>query len=473
MIILQRRGACHVCTGIWALVLATILVVCTDRTSAAQTNVPSKGVTRLGDLYARLQQHNPRVAAARALLRAAEARVPGVKRPPDPQLQLGFMNYALPELTPMPTIGMTQLQVMQMVPLGGKLALSGRVARARAAALGARGEDVLWDLRAQMAMAFYDLHAIERQLDVSRETLRLLVGTSSTAEAMYRVGDGRQTDVLRAQVEVARMAEDTLRMQAMHLTSAARLGALLDSDGTSIATAALPVFPDTLPARAWLDSVAAANRPMIRAGLEELRAAEATASLARRELIPDLQIGVQYGRGVVTMDGIDAMGAVTTTRQTEHMGSLMLGASIPIFARDRQLSMRTEADAMKVMALADVAAMRAETRGKIGEAYADLIRARNLTRLYRTTILPQAEAAVASAMSAYRVGSVDFMTLLDNRMTVNRYRQELARLEADEGIAWAELEMLTGRELIDGNSVAPTEVRTTHDAAALKKGGVQ
>src|SRR6185369_14801993 len=100
-------------------------------------------------------------------------------------------------------------------------------------------------------------------------------------------------------------------------------------------------------------------------------------------------------------------------RASERMGSLMVGVSIPVFARDRQLQMRAEANAMRAMAQADVAAMRADTRGRIGEAYAELGRARELARLYRTTILPQAEAAVASALSSYRVGRVDFMTLLD------------------------------------------------------------
>ena len=68
-------------------------------------------------------------------------------------------------------------------------------------------------------------------------------------------------------------------------------------------------------------------------------------------------------------------------------------------------------------------------------------------------MLPQAEATVSSALSAYRVGSVDFMTLLDDRMTVNKYRQELSVLEADQGKSWAELEMLTGRVLFDANDV--------------------
>jgi outer membrane protein TolC len=401
---------------------------------------------RLGELYARVEGANPRVATARALVSAAQARVPGARRPPDPQLQLGFMNYTLPGLAPMETLGMTQLQLMQMLPLGGKLGYAGRVAGARAAAQGERAREVVWELRSQTAMAFYDLYATDRRLDVERETLRLLRDIASTAQSMYRVGEGRQADVLRAEVGIARMAEDTLRMEAMRQTMIARLDALLDRDApTESGTPALPRFPDSLPARAWLDSVAVGGRPMIRAGLEDVRAADASASLARRELIPDLQIGVQYGQQGATMTDPAGM----TQRRTERMGSLMLGASIPIFARDRQLQMRTEASAMRAMAEAEVAAMRAETRGKIGEAYALLTRARNLARLYRTTVLPQAEATVASALSAYRVGSVDFMTLLDDQMAVNRYREELATLDADEGKAWADLELLSGRELLD------------------------
>lgn len=410
---------------------------------------------RLGDLYAQVQRANPRVAAARALVRAAQARVPGATRPPDPQLQLGFMNYTIPGLARMETLGMTQLQLMQMVPLGGKLGLAGRVAGARAAATKERVQDVVWELRRQTAMAFYDLYATDRQLQVSRETLRVLQDIARTAEAMYRVGQGRQADVLRAQVEIARMAEDTLRMQAMRQTMMARLNALLDRDAaTLIATPALPQFPATMPLKAWLDSTASGGRPMIRAGLRDVRAANASVALARRELIPDLQVGVQYAQRASSMSGTNTVGAAAPARTTERMGSLMIGASVPIFARARQLQMRTEANAMKAMAEADVAAMRAETRGKLGEAYADLTRARNLERLYRTTILPQAEATVASALSAYRVGEVDFMTLLDGRMTVNTYRQELATLEAEEGKAWADLEMLTGRDLIDANTIA-------------------
>ncbi len=421
---------------------ATIFLGAGSALTFAQTPTQGSAEDRvvLGDLYSRMQRANPRASAARSLAAAAAARVSGATRPPDPQLQFGFMNYSVPRLAPMPTLGMAQLQLMQMLPLGGKLALAGRVAGAQASATAARAEDVVWDVRTQTAMAFYDLYATDRGLDVARETLRLLHDIAKTAESMYRVGEGRQTDVLRANVEIAKMGEDTLRMQAMRESMVAKLNALLDRDGAfHVGTPALPRFPDSIPARTRLESIASGERPMIRGGLGDVSAAEASARLAHKEIIPDLVIGVQYAQRGGEM-GI------------ERMGSLMFGASLPVFARDRQFKMREEAAAMKAMAQADLTAMRAETRGKIGEAYAALTRARHLAQLYRTTVLPQAEATVASALSAYRVGSVDFMTLLDGRMTVNKYRQELYALDADQGKAWAELEMLTGRELIDSNT---------------------
>lgn len=401
---------------------------------------PGSAPLMLGDVYRDVARANPRAEAARYLARAAEARVPSALRPPDPQLQLGFMNYAVPSLKPMDALGMTQLQLMQMVPLGGKLGLAGHVAEARASADGQRAVDVTWDVRNQAAMAFYDLYVTDGSLVVARQTLRVLQDIAATADAMYRVGEGRQADVLRARLEIARMTEDTIRMRTMRTGMMARLDALLNRAADApVASPALPDFPDDVPSLDTLQRLAETSRPMIAAGIEDVQAAAASERLARREVIPDLQIGVQYGQRP------GAMG-------TDRMGSLMLGASVPVFARDRQFRMREEAAAMRAMADADLAMMRADTRARVAETYANLVRARNLAALYRTTVLPQAEATVASALSAYRVGGVDFMTLLDDRMEVNRYRQELLVLEADQGKSWAELEMLLGRQLFDADA---------------------
>lgn len=419
-------------------------LVGTSLATAARSDSSAEGIT-LAELYARLARHSPRIAAARSLADAARARIPGARRPPDPQLQFGLMNYRLPALAPMDPIGMRQLQLMQMLPIAGKLSLSGRVADAQAVAAGARAQDVRWEQRARVAMAFFDLYQADRAVGVARETRQLLADIATTAQTMYAVGDGRQADVLRARVEIARMNEEIVRMETMRSAMTSRLRGLLDEPpDTTPMVPAPPQPPPDIPSLASLVAEAEANRPMVRAGEADLRAATSAERLARREIWPDLQLGVQYGQRGGPMG-------------TERMGSLMIGASLPVFARDRQLQMRVEASAMRAMARSDLVAMRAETRARVAELYADIMRARALQALYRTTVLPQAQAAVTSSLASYRVGTVNLMTLLDNQMTVNRYRQELFVLESEQGKALAELEMLIGRELIDVHSRTPRD----------------
>jgi hypothetical protein len=66
------------------------------------------------------------------------------------------------------------------------------------------------------------------------------------------------------------------------------------------------------------------------------------------------------------------------------------------------------------------------------------------------------QAAASAALSGYRAGTVDFMTLLDSQMAVLRATQELFRFDAEMGKAFAELEMLTATELLDPASTAET-----------------
>jgi outer membrane protein TolC len=96
----------------------------------------------------------------------------------------------------------------------------------------------------------------------------------------------------------------------------------------------------------------------------------------------------------------------------------------------------------------ELAAMQGDTRGRVSELVAEYERTRHLHLLYRQTLLPQAEATVGSARAAYQVGGVDFMTYLDAIMTVYGYRSQVIRLDAEQGKALAELEMLIATPLV-------------------------
>ena len=179
----------------------------------------------LGRIYRAIDVDNPRVGASRELARAAAFRVGALTRPPDPRVQFGLMNYMLPGLEPDPALGMRQLQVMKMIPLPRKLSASGTAARERATGAMERAAEVRWEERARAAMAFYDVWSTAARLSIARETRRLTEEAAAVASSMYQVGEGRQSDVLRARVEIARMDEEIMRMDAMRESALARLAA--------------------------------------------------------------------------------------------------------------------------------------------------------------------------------------------------------------------------------------------------------
>jgi outer membrane protein, heavy metal efflux system len=388
----------------------------------------------LAEVYRLAEQNNPLLRAALARVDASAATEPSAALPPDPALQLGIMNASLPGLnTDMPGAMLPSIQLMQMLPVGGKLRLSGEIARQETALRAAEAAEVYWEIRARAAMAWFEIQTADRQLEVMEETLSWLHQFEQVATTLYSVGDGRQSDVLRAGVEVARMQADISRMRAMRTGAAARLNAVLGRDaGTEVPRTDTETAIATLPSPAVLLAWADETRPLLERGRTSVEQARSRETLARRELWPDLSVGVQYGQR-----GSD-MG-------TERMGSLMVGFTLPIFASKRQLRMRDEATAMRGMAAAELAAARADVDARIHEIAAELERATALMALYRTEVLPQAEANVTSALASYRVGRVDFMTLLDAQMSLNGYAQELHALEGEYGWRLAELEMTVGR----------------------------
>ena len=131
------------------------------------------------------------------------------------------------------------------------------------------------------------------------------------------------------------------------------------------------------------------------------------------------------------------------------MGSIALGISLPIWggSKDKPLQRAAAADQAELDARA--LELHYDTYARLGELRAADERARTLEEIYRVQILPQAEAAVESAFAAYQVGSVDYATLLDARLTVNRYAIDRVRLAAERLQATAEIEALTRATAFD------------------------
>lgn len=324
---------------------------------------------------------------------------------------------------------MNTVRLAQVVPWPGKRRAGRTGASERAASDSLQALESETMLAARVAMTYFELAAIDRSLAVMRQTLALLGGFEEISSAQYAVGEAIQQDVLQAQVSVARMAADIMVMEQERVAGAARLNALLAREpDVPVGALELPAIGPAPPPVDSLAGLAAQRRPALAAAAARIRAATAQVDLARRELWPDLMLAVEYGQ----------------RPRYNDMVSLMVGFSVPVFAGSRQLPMRREFEAMRAMEEAEAVQLRNETWARLAELRAMAGRARALAELYRTRVLPQAQAAVDAALSAYRVGRADYMTLVESQMTVNRYAIEQLRLAAEYHSAMAEIQALLG-----------------------------
>ena len=396
----------------------------------ATAQVVRTDTLRLADALRIATDSNPMLRAARSSAVAAAERVGPAGALPDPQLQFGIMNRMISDLgSTADPMTMNQIQLMQMLPWPGKLGNARAAAQHTANAAHADAEEQLRMLRGQVRMTYYELAYTDRALAVSNNTRTLLQQLLSVTTTMYAVGSAVQQDVLRGQVEVARMAEEITRMGQERLAMAARLNALLGRGADQpIGLLQLPEVRGDVPSVDSLVHRALDSRPAIRASAERTLAADATLAAARRELYPDLQIGFQYQQRPLYPD----------------MASAMIGVNLPLFAGSKQLGMRRQMAAMRDMAAAESLNVHNETVARVIETRARADQDLALMRLYRNAVLPQSRTAVQAALTSYRVGQVSFMQLLDNQMTVNRYEIELVRSQADYQEAIGDLEALVG-----------------------------
>ena len=392
-------------------------------------SVQQPDTLRVADAIAVAQRDNPALQSARLTADAAAERVGPAGAWSDPTLSFGLMNRPLDGFGTDEPMTMNSIELTQRIPWPGKLGYAKERAEHLADAQALDAAETERQLVARVTSVYYQLAFMDRGLTVMRETRDLLRDFLDVSSTRYAVGEGLQQDVLQAQVAVARMTEDITVMEQNRVAMAARLNALLGRDATAPVDAL--VLPEPAGALPPVDSLmvrASAARPALAAARERVMAAEAGYRSARRQLYPDVMVTLGYGQ----------------RPQYTDMATIMVGVSVPIFAGGSQLPLRRELAAEQAAREAQERDLYNETFARLTELRADAARAARLATLYRDAILPQAHAAVESAFSAYRVGKVDYMTLVDNELTVNRYEIESLRLAADYQQSLAELEALVG-----------------------------
>jgi outer membrane protein TolC len=418
-----------------AILILVAIAVARVAPANAQTTLPltSDAASNLDVLVREAVANNPSVIAAREHWQAL-TRVPTQAATlPDPQASIQHFTVGSPQ----PFSGYessdfyyTSFGVSQDILGPGKLRLQKSEAEKDAEYAKHRYESAEREVEEKVKEVYFELFYHSKALAILDRNQEDLSQIQQIVETRYRLGHGQQQDLIKAHLQNT----EILKEHAMHhqeedqeqLQLKQILGRDPDSpkveiddteathlqfDSSKLALLVVTGSPDL-----------AADRAM------EARSAEAL-KLAHQSYWPDFTVGYTYQK---------------TGPGFRDYYMLNLGAKLPLYF------WRKQTPAIEQAAL-EAEAARNQTRATqlqvSAAAESSLVAMRTTERImsiYHDGLIPQAETSEASAMSAYRVGKVDFQTLLSSVLDLQNLRQEYYRSLADHEIAIAKIQQVIG-----------------------------
>ncbi len=412
----------------------------------------------LDSLVRLAMEANPSLRAAESRRIAAEATVPSAGARPDPMLMFGVMNLPLGGMGFADEMTMKTVGIGQTFPFPGKLDLATRAARHSAEAARADVEVARRAIIASVKAAYYEIALTDALLDLVSRNRDLLVTLARATEASYRVGRARQEDVLRAHVETTRLAEEALALRERRRTALARLNAVLSRPSDApVGVPMLPpeivrlALPDSaasvrfqtaelgaraaaspLPSLDSLQTLAIGHSPVLAAHEARLAAQDTRVALARKAVLPDFDLTLQYGQRNDLPDMLTAMVAVP----------------IPLQKGRNQRQLVAAAEAEWSAEAAEHHAMVNALRERVAALHSELEQHRTRLALYTISVLPQTRATLTAATSGFNVGRTELSTLLDAQATLFNVEADSLRALTAFATALASLEGMVGTEFL-------------------------
>jgi outer membrane protein TolC len=383
----------------------------------------------LADVIRLAGERRDEIEAARARTRAAETRPAIVSALDDPMIS--------PSLDHLPFMGggaNWSVTIEQQIPLSGVRRHRRAAASADVDRLRADTSRVALDAELQAANAFLMVQERRRTAALVAEQLTFARAVVNAAAARYAGGTAPQSDVLRAEVEVARLesAARSLTSEVRAAEAMLNTSLAIDADSPVPESAALS-FSQPLPS--WPAIKAAlTTRPELVAGRAEIARADA---------------GVDVMRDMFRPMATVRTGPAST--MTEGKGWMaMVGLSIPLW-RGKLRAGVAEAQAMRAMSEADLRAMTRMIEGDAAVAVSQLQAARDRQTSLTSDVLPRARMAIDPAVAGYSSGQLPLVSVIEAVQALWLVQADLIAADIDVGLAWARL----GRALGSYEAIVP------------------
>lgn len=418
----------NVVSCVTAAVVLAIAASGFGQETAASTPTP------LSQLIAEAKANNPQVSAAEHEAQAAKQMVSQVTTLPDPKLI--YQQFSVG--SPRPFAGYTNsdfayvgVGVSQELPYPGKLRLRGQVADRDADTKRAEVSVIGSDIADAVKADYLQLAYLQQTLGILRQNEAVLDQLIEDATAHYEVGQGRQEDVLEAQVNRTKIVREiTMHHQQMGQVEAHLKGLLnRDQQSADIVTEGLTETPLKLTSDELLAHVKK-NDPEIQVDASAIRRQGAQVASAKRGGKPDFELGYMYQN---------------TDRQ--YRDYYMMSFDIRFPRKKRVNAEIAEAQERLIASRRTLEAHLAQHLSQAQQLYVQASSDEVQLKEYREGLIPQSDAVYRAALNSYASNREQFIHVLSYFTDVLSLKLEYSRTLLDHETALAHLESLTGATL--------------------------
>jgi len=373
--------------------------------------------------------NNPELKAALHQMASTDALVPQAGSLDGPELK--FMREMMPDFRYNDAM-YSRIELMQMFPFPGKLAAKADLAQIVSDHSHHEYFEKLNEVISRLKEAYDELWFVQQSIHLNAESASLLREVVAAVRTRFGVGTAEQQEVFRTLVEIAKTENQGIVLRQKELSAKAMLTALLNRSTTdTLGTATLPPLVPFALSLDTLQVMALQSRPMLLHDSLRIEENRLMLSIARKDYLPDFTVGLE--RVTSPMTGFNGW-------------SVSASMTIPFapWSIGKTNARVEEAQAAVSGSVETYNASKNMVASTVSDLYYRLRSAERQLDLYRSTILPQAEASLQASLTAYQNGRSDFLMLLDaSRMLVDlkmeslmlrmQYEQTTSQLERAVG----------------------------------------
>ncbi len=331
--------------------------------------------------------------------------------------------------------------ISQKIRFPVKYFLKNKAQENKALAQRAKVQAKKFEVRKEVVATYYSIFSHQKIIQLTEANMQSVRDFSRVAERKYAAGKAPQSDSMKAHFELTRLELDLMRMKQEEENLQLKMRELLNDQSLSVLSLS---GNDLSPPSVRLDGLSLTvekmdellreKSPRIQSQVYKLEEAKEKSALSKWEFAPDIQL--QYQKRL--------------SGQPEDSEIFSVGLEIPLWFWNKGAkasAARSQKTAQEYRLKSEINRLLTrikDLKGKVNVGTKTL-------KIYRTSLIPQAQGAFNSSKAAYRANKTTFLDLLDSERSLFRVKmgfyqslqqfvENLTALEAELGFSVSDIE---------------------------------